>query len=136
MPTNGKHCPFLNRADPRCSDAFSIEKLDHAFEHCFGRYTACDVYMELLIERRVRRSEAAATTTTAQHTDAGSEPLIQVTIRRGARAGAGAGATGNTAGGSSSADRNSKPSTGGAGVPALSGVGARAGEQFAARVST
>ena len=55
-----QHCPFLNRADHRCSAFFSIERLQHAFEHCFDAYRSCEVYHELLAERQSRRSEAAA----------------------------------------------------------------------------
>jgi hypothetical protein len=60
MSDREHHCPFLNRADHRCSAFFSIERLQHAFEHCFDAYQACDVYRELLVERQARRSEAAA----------------------------------------------------------------------------
>ena len=48
MSDREHHCPFLNRADHRCSDFFSIERLQHAFEHCFHAYKACAVYQELL----------------------------------------------------------------------------------------
>jgi hypothetical protein len=54
------HCPFLNRSDARCSDAFSLESLEHTYQFCFGRYKACPTYLELLVERRLRRSAAAA----------------------------------------------------------------------------
>jgi len=50
------HCPFLNRADSRCSNHFSLDRLGHAFEHCFDRYKTCPTYLELLVERRVRRA--------------------------------------------------------------------------------
>src|SRR5262245_57600255 len=60
MSDREHHCPFLNRADSRCSDFFSIEQLQHAFEHCFHAYTACSVYQELLVERQTRREYAAA----------------------------------------------------------------------------
>jgi hypothetical protein len=60
MSDREQHCPFLNRADRRCSAFFSIERLQHAFEHCFDAYRSCDVYRELLDERQARRSEAAA----------------------------------------------------------------------------
>ena len=61
------HCPFLNRADRRCSSFFSIDRLQHAFEHCFDAYPSCDVYRELLVERQARRSEAAAAGGTRQN---------------------------------------------------------------------
>lgn len=62
MPDSEPHCPFLNRADRRCSTFFSIEQLQHAFEHCFHAYKACSVYQELLVERQARRSQAASGT--------------------------------------------------------------------------
>ena len=55
----GHHCPFLNRADERCSAHFRLDHLGDAFEHCFDRYHACPIYEELLLERQVRRAEAA-----------------------------------------------------------------------------
>jgi hypothetical protein len=60
MSDREHHCPFLNRADHRCSNFFSIESLQHAFEHCFDAYKACTVYQELLVERQARREAAAA----------------------------------------------------------------------------
>ena len=54
------HCPFLNRADERCSNHFRLDHLEQAFEQCFDRYHGCAVYRELLGERRVRRSTASA----------------------------------------------------------------------------
>ena len=51
----GEHCPFLNRSDRRCSSFLSLDRITHAFDHCFGEYKACPVYLELLVERRVRR---------------------------------------------------------------------------------
>lgn len=60
MSDREHHCPFLNRADHRCSAFFSIERLQHAFEHCFDAYRSCAVYHELLAERQSRRGEAAA----------------------------------------------------------------------------
>jgi hypothetical protein len=56
MSDRGVYCPFLNRADSRCSHHFSLDRLEHAFEHCFGKYQSCPTYLELLVERRVRRS--------------------------------------------------------------------------------
>ena len=60
MSDREHHCPFLNRADHRCSSFFSIERLQHAFEYCFDAYRSCGVYQELLAERQTRRSRAAA----------------------------------------------------------------------------
>jgi hypothetical protein len=56
MPQHAPHCPFLNRADERCSAHFSLERLDHAFAYCFDSYHACPVYAQLLAERRERRA--------------------------------------------------------------------------------
>ena len=53
----GQHCPFLNRTDSRCGSHFTLERLEHAFAYCFDRYHACSTYLELLVERRVRRGE-------------------------------------------------------------------------------
>lgn len=54
------HCPFLNRADSRCASNFSLDRLHEAFDQCFDRYATCDAYADLLLERQVRRAEAAA----------------------------------------------------------------------------
>ncbi len=54
------HCPFLNRSDARCSANFSLDHLDHAFTHCFGHYQACGTYLDLLVERRIRRGASGA----------------------------------------------------------------------------
>jgi hypothetical protein len=59
---HGHHCPFLNRADARCGENFSLERLDHAYEYCFNHYQTCAIYHELLVERRVRRISGQATT--------------------------------------------------------------------------
>jgi hypothetical protein len=76
MGEQAHHCPFLNRADPRCSRHFSLDSLDHAFKYCFDRYKACPVYLELLVERRVRRSMGAVLR--PEHSD-DHEP-VQITI--------------------------------------------------------
>jgi hypothetical protein len=60
MSDREPHCPFLNRADQRCSSYFSIERLQHAFGHCFNAYRTCAVYQVLLDERQARRSLAAS----------------------------------------------------------------------------
>jgi hypothetical protein len=55
MSEHESHCPFLNRADYRCSNHFSLDKLDRAFDHCFGEYQSCPTYREMLSERRSRQ---------------------------------------------------------------------------------
>jgi hypothetical protein len=60
MTDHGRHCPFLNRADARCSKHFSLDHLGHAFDYCFGYYEGCGVYLQLLAERRVRRARGHA----------------------------------------------------------------------------
>ena len=79
MSDREHHCPFLNRADHRCSDFFSIERLQHAFEHCFHAYKACAVYQELLVERQARRGYAPAT---AVGHNVNSRPATTITTNR------------------------------------------------------
>ena len=55
MDAQGRHCPFLNRSDARCSDNLSLEDLRHAFSRCFGEYHQCPIYATLRSEREVRR---------------------------------------------------------------------------------
>jgi hypothetical protein len=57
MDTRGRHCPFLNRSDPRCAEHLSLHGLGQAFDHCFGRYSQCAVYFELLVRRRIAHAE-------------------------------------------------------------------------------
>jgi hypothetical protein len=58
LEVHGRHCPFLNRAESRCARHFSLDQLQHTFDHCFGQYETCGVYLELLYERRVKRAAA------------------------------------------------------------------------------
>ena len=71
MATGCDHCPFLNRADSRCSQNFHLDSLQHAFKHCFGQFKACPTYVELLVERRVKRimagAVAASSSTPTEH---------------------------------------------------------------------
>jgi hypothetical protein len=87
----GEHCPFLNRSDQRCSDCLSLDRLDHAFDFCFGSYKACPVYLEMLAERRVRRLCGLLTPPVSPaRTEAGQSdvarpnrrPLVQVSLPR------------------------------------------------------
>jgi hypothetical protein len=77
----GNHCPFLNRADVRCGENFSLERLDHAYQYCFDRYQTCAIYHELLVERRVRRISANATPN-ATRARFVTQNLVQVTVHR------------------------------------------------------
>ena len=82
MTDQGHHCPFLNRADSRCSRHFSLDNLGHAFDYCFDYYEGCSVYLELLAERRVMRSRAQQLQHTDGVADGGAyyDKLIQVTV--------------------------------------------------------
>jgi hypothetical protein len=81
MPQHAPHCPFLNRADERCSQHFSLDRLDHAFRYCFDGYHACPVYAQLLTERRERRAagDAAGELGDANHAPQTSR-FVQVTL--------------------------------------------------------
>ena len=81
----GEHCPFLNRSDRRCSSFLSLDRITHAFDHCFGEYKACPVYLELLAERRVRRLCGLLTPPGSEHTDGVDHgqtrrPVVQLTV--------------------------------------------------------
>ena len=120
----GEHCPFLNRSDQRCSDCLSLDRLDHAFDFCFGSYKACPVYLEMLAERRVRRLCGLLTPPAPQdsmepgQSDAARpnrRPLVQLSVSRQAAP---------TSYGSSTAPSHRYPqrSARAALVPAASGV--------------
>jgi hypothetical protein len=96
MADRAHHCPFLNRADDRCSSSFSLDHLDRAFDYCFGSYSVCPVYAELLAERQSRRENAAVNpgwsshwSDEVEHQTADSReathaqaPLVQLTLSR------------------------------------------------------
>ena len=65
------HCPFLNRADPRCSSSFKLERMRHALEFCFDQYQSCPHYAQQLAERQARRGAVVAVVRPS---------LVQVTI--------------------------------------------------------
>jgi hypothetical protein len=71
MSEHESHCPFLNRSDYRCSNHFSLDKLDAAFDHCFGEYQACPTYLEMLDERRSRNTG---------HTAELTQPVVYATL--------------------------------------------------------
>ena len=70
------HCPFLNRADARCSNHFNLDSLGHAFAYCFGQYQQCPMYRDLLAERRERRYNASV----GRDGSHAPQPVIQVTL--------------------------------------------------------
>jgi hypothetical protein len=53
-------CPFMEDADSRCADHFSLNNLSDAFGFCFGRYQACPVYQRMLRDRASGRTIKAA----------------------------------------------------------------------------
>ena len=50
----GRYCPFLNRNEARCAEHFSVNRLQHAFDHCFNEYSNCPSYQAMLNERNDR----------------------------------------------------------------------------------
>jgi hypothetical protein len=70
MADSLEHCPFLNRTDPRCAEHFRLDGLDHAFRFCFDRYRSCPLFVDLLVERRVRQVVS----------DDAREPIVQITL--------------------------------------------------------
>jgi hypothetical protein len=79
MTDQVRHCPFLNRADTRCSEHFSLDSLGHAFDYCFGYYEGCAVYLELLAERRIMRARGQDLDESSNGSSY-NDRLIQVTV--------------------------------------------------------
>src|SRR5271170_3390834 len=79
MSDGGTHCPFLNRADSRCAGYLRLEALRHSYNYCFGHYAGCQVYEELLAERRERRGESLPM---PGMRIAGQRALVQVSVGR------------------------------------------------------
>ena len=121
MSDREHHCPFLNRADHRCSNFFSIESLRHAFEHCFDRYKQCRTYVELLVERRVKRNGADATgahaTALERQTDGNGRNVMPLAV-----AVAISGAVARRAGPGPAATATERAASGAGAVPAVSRV--------------
>src|ERR1700733_6287863 len=84
MEPQQRHCPFLNRADVRCSKHFHLDHLSYTYEYCFGRYKHCAVYVERLVERRVDRTWGNSRENESDAAAIEPEPinLVQVTVRR------------------------------------------------------
>ena len=74
-----RYCPFLNRADGRCAEAFKLDAIGYAYRFCFDRYKTCPVYFELLMERRVRRGDAR------MRVNESAGDFVQITISAGGR---------------------------------------------------
>lgn len=79
MSDHGHHCPFLNRSDARCSRNFSLDRLNNTYDYCFGQYAACSIYLELLVERRVRRLRDSAIRWSVPPRETGDAPIVQIT---------------------------------------------------------
>ncbi|HEV8607476.1 MAG TPA: hypothetical protein VGQ99_19230 [Tepidisphaeraceae bacterium] len=50
-------CPFINRADERCSGHFNLDGLERAFADCVGDFVACPHHEEMMREREERARE-------------------------------------------------------------------------------
>lgn len=44
-------CPFIDKAEARCSDHLTLRNVSRAFAHCANRYTACPVYQKLFADK-------------------------------------------------------------------------------------
>lgn len=56
MSDCGDECPFLNIMDHRCAQCLSLQSLDYAFEYCLDEYRACGIYVDMILERQLRRA--------------------------------------------------------------------------------
>lgn len=85
MSDRGHHCPFINRADARCSHNFTLDRIEQAFDLCFSSYHACPVFVELLAERRIRRGDNISITArdVAHAAVANDGELVQVQVSAG-----------------------------------------------------
>ncbi|HZL38550.1 MAG TPA: hypothetical protein VFC78_24795 [Tepidisphaeraceae bacterium] len=83
MSQREHHCPFLNRSDERCSRNFSLDQLNQAYDYCFGHYTACPIYLQLLVERRMRQLHESARPGHAEHwqADGAGGGLVQIALQ-------------------------------------------------------
>ena len=72
------HCPFLNRADKRCSEHFNLDRLGYAFKYCCDRYHKCSTYSVLLSERQVRRVGQMELTVSSMRLADVRSPFVQV----------------------------------------------------------
>ncbi len=82
MSDRADHCPFLNRADFRCSQHFSLDHLGYAYRFCFDRYKNCPVYAELLAERRVKQIADGNLLEVGGRFSQQANPVVQVSVTR------------------------------------------------------
>jgi hypothetical protein len=80
-PDAAAHCPFLNRADSRCSENFNLDRLGYAFRYCFDKYRTCPNYLELLVERRLKRATGAVLHNADGKDRFSPDRLVQLTVR-------------------------------------------------------
>jgi hypothetical protein len=80
------YCPFLNRADERCSGHFNLDGLEQAFAHCFGDFDSCPHHGELSREHTTSEARAEDIDGRYGHSNSSvSDSPIQVTISAGGR---------------------------------------------------
>ena len=44
---DGCACPHIDRDDPRCAHRLSLNRIDQAFNVCFGSYRGCPVFQRI-----------------------------------------------------------------------------------------
>ncbi|MFA9479403.1 hypothetical protein ACERK3_14020 [Phycisphaerales bacterium AB-hyl4] len=60
-------CPYLDKDDARCSDRFSLRRLEQAFHVCAnGGHECCSIYHQLLREQQRRESNRLTITITVE----------------------------------------------------------------------
>jgi hypothetical protein len=77
---HAEYCPFLDRGDRRCSAHLNLDNLEHALDHCFNRYKACPIHMQLSVASRVQqiaRASVSVTLTFSPANDSAPAPRRQ-----------------------------------------------------------
>jgi hypothetical protein len=87
MVAQRDQCPFVNQADARCAQRLSLERLDYAFAFCFDEYDCCPVYLDRLLEHRLRHIRSGVITGNASDgtTNAHGPALVQLTTPKTTR---------------------------------------------------
>jgi hypothetical protein len=73
-----RHCPHIDRNDPRCTSRFALGEVEQMFAFCCSGFHGCAMFHRLNMERRF-----AATTKPGQPTilqDRGMPAAMQATI--------------------------------------------------------